>query len=128
MNAADKKAVEQAKKGKATKAGRSQTNAGQGVSTIQTKLDEARQTVRKSTKNYIVGGGIADALQDIAAGDFGDVGNEVFEALDSFVNGIDDVRLTLEADEHDPKFLLSAGEFSGSSSLLSSSTTEAEEN
>ncbi|MBD1926496.1 hypothetical protein H6F74_09600 [Trichocoleus sp. FACHB-90] len=124
MNAADKKAVEQAKKGKA-KAGRSQANAEQGSSNIQAKLDEARQTVRKSTKNYIVGGGIGDALQDIAAGDFGDIGNDVIDALNAFVSGIDNAHLTLEAAESDPKYLLPS-ESSNLSSLPSYSTTEAE--
>lgn len=128
MNAADKKAVEQAKKGGKGAKGRSQVNADQGITNIQSKLDEARQTVRKSTKNYVVGGGIADALQDIANGDFGDIGNEVFEALAAFVGGIDNARLTLEAAENDPKYLLPSDELSGLSSFHSCSTTEAEEN
>ncbi|MBD2001901.1 MULTISPECIES: hypothetical protein [Cyanophyceae] len=126
MNAADKKAIEQAKKNKDAEDGRkrSQANADQGVDNIQYKLDEARSAVRDSTKSYIVGGGISDALQDIANGDFGDISNEIFDSLNAFVDGIHNVRLTLEAAESDPKYLLPS-ESSNLSSLPSYSTAKA---
>lgn len=112
MQAKDKERVEQAKtRGTKSSGGektskRSQQNAEQGLNNVQQRLDKARQKVRQSTKAYIVGGGIADALADIAIGDFGEIGNEVFEALDAFVDGIDEVRLNLEAAESDPKYCL----------------------
>lgn len=113
MNATDKKAVEQAKAAqngsKTKRATRSADNAQQGLSNVQQKLNEARQKVRQSTKDFIFGGGISDALQDIANGDFGDLGNEIFDALDVFIDGIDDQRLALETRETEPKKMLPAG-------------------
>jgi hypothetical protein len=112
MNATDKKAVEQAKAAqngsKPKRATRSAENAEQGLSNVQQKLNEARQKVRQSTKDFIFGGGISDALQDIANGDFGDLGNSIFDALDVFIDGIDSERLALETRETEPKKMLPA--------------------
>lgn len=80
----------------------------QGLNNVQAKLNDAREKVRQSTKNYIFGGGISDALEDIANGDFGDLGNEIFDALDNFIEGIDSGRLALETKETEQKKMLSA--------------------
>ncbi|MEG4207691.1 hypothetical protein QUA20_27680 [Microcoleus sp. Pol7_A1] len=114
MNATDKKAVEQAKAaqngsaGKQKRTTRSTENAEQGLNNVQAKLNEARQKVRQSTKDFIFGGGISDALQDIANGDFGELGNEIFDTLDVFIDGIDSGRLALETRETEPKKMLAA--------------------
>lgn len=114
MNATDKKAVEQAKTaqngsaGKQKRTTRSTENAEQGLNNVQAKLNEARQKVRQSTKDFIFGGGISDAREDIANGDFGDLGNEIFDALDVFIGGIDSGRLALETRETEPKKMLAA--------------------
>jgi hypothetical protein len=114
MNATDKKAVEQAKAaqngsaGKQKRTTRSTENAEQGLNNVQAKLNDAREKVRQSTKNYIFGGGISDALEDIANGDFGELGNEIFDALDEFIGGIDSGRLALESRETAPKKMLPA--------------------
>jgi len=112
MNTTDKKAVEQAKAaqngsaGKQKRTTRSTENAEQGLNNVQAKLNEARQKVRQSTKDFIFGGGISDALEDIANGDFGDLGNEIFDALDVFIGGIDSGRLALETRETEQKKML----------------------
>ena len=114
MNTTDKKAVEQAKAaqngsaGKQKRTTRSTENAEQGLNNVQAKLNEARQKVRQSTKDFIFGGGISDALQDIANGDFGELGNEIFDTLDVFIDGIDSARLALETRETEPKKMLPA--------------------
>ena len=114
MNTTDKKAVEQAKAaqdgsaGKQKRTTRSTENAEQGLNNVQAKLNDAREKVRQSTKNYIFGGGISDALEDIANGDFGELGNEIFDALDDFIGGIDSGRLALETRETEPKKMLAA--------------------
>ncbi|MEG3874203.1 hypothetical protein [Microcoleus sp. Z1_B5] len=114
MNTTDKKAVEQAKAAQNSSAGkqkrttRSTENAEQGLNNVQAKLNEARQKVRQSTKDFIFGGGISDALQDIANGDFGELGNEIFDTLDVFIDGIDSGRLALETRETEPKKMLAA--------------------
>lgn len=114
MNTTDKKAVEQAKAaqngsaGKQKRTTRSTENAEQGLNNVQAKLNEARQKVRQSTKDFIFGGGISDALQDIANGDFGELGNEIFDTLDVFIDGIDSGRLALETRETEPKKMLAA--------------------
>lgn len=113
MNTTDKKAVEQAKAaqngaGKQKRTTRSTENAEQGLNNVQAKLNEARQKVRQSTKDFIFGGGISDALQDIANGDFGELGNEIFDTLDIFIDGIDSGRLALEIRETEPKKMLAA--------------------
>lgn len=114
MNATDKKAVEQAKAaqngsaGKQKRTTRSTENAEQGLNNVQAKLNQARQKVRQSTKDFIFGGGISDALQDIANGDFGELGNEIFDTLDVFIDGIDSGRLALETRETEPKKMLAA--------------------
>lgn len=124
MNATDKKAVEQAKAAqngsKPKRVTRSAENAEQGLSNVQQKLNAARQKVRQSTKDYIFGGGISDALQDIANGDFGDLGNEIFDALDVFIDGIDSQRLALETRETEPKKMLPANSVMLDSSDLES--------
>lgn len=114
MNTTDKKAVEQAKAaqngsaGKQKRTTRSTENAEQGLNNVQAKLNEARQKVRQSTKDFIFGGGISDALQDIANGDFGELGNEIFDTLDIFIDGLDSGRLALETRETEPKKMLGA--------------------
>ena len=114
MNTTDKKAVEQAKAaqngsaGKQKRTTRSTENAEQGLNNVQAKLNDARENVRESTKNYVFGGGISDALEDIANGDFGELGNEIFEALDDFIGGIDSGSLALETRETEPKKMLPA--------------------
>jgi hypothetical protein len=114
MNTTDLKAVEQAKAaqngsaGKQKRTTRSAENAEQGLNNVQAKLNDAREKVRQSTKNYIFGGGISDALEDIANGDFGDLGNEIFDALDDFIGGIDSGRLALESRETAQKKMLPA--------------------
>ena len=114
MNTTDKKAVEQAKAAQNSSAGkqkrttRSTENAEQGLNNVQAKLNEARQKVRQSTKDFIFGGGISDALEDIANGDFGDLGNEIFDALDVFIGGIDSGRLALKIRKTEPKKMLPA--------------------
>ncbi|MBD1887950.1 hypothetical protein [Coleofasciculus sp. FACHB-SPT9] len=131
MTEADKKAVEQAKRKKSsgsTGSKRSQVNAEQAQTQITDKIALARRKTANAVKAQIVGGGIADALYEISVGDFGDIAEGVIDAFDDFIDGIDNQSKRLEAAENDPKFLLAAGEFSGSSSLLSYSTTEAEEN
>jgi hypothetical protein len=66
-------------------------------------LNDAREKVRQSTKNYIIGGGISDALEDIANGNFGELGDEIFEALDDFIGGIDNRRLALKTKDTEQK-------------------------
>jgi len=114
MNTTDKKAVEQAKAaqngsaGKQKRTTRSTENAEQGLNNVQAKLNQARQKVRQSTKDFIFGGGISDALQDIANGDFGELDNEIFDTLDVFIDGIDSGRLALETRETEQKKMLAA--------------------
>jgi len=124
MNAADKKAVQEAKKGKA-KAGRSQANAEQAQTQITDKIAQARRKTADAVKAQIIGGGVADALYEISIGDFGDVADGIFEAFDSFIEGMDNQNKSLEAAEADPKYLLASGGYSGSST---SSCYEATEN
>jgi hypothetical protein len=76
------------------------------LNNVQAKLNEARQKVRPRTKDFIFGGGISDALQDIANGDFGELGNKIFDTLDIFIDGIDSGRLALETRETEPKKML----------------------
>lgn len=61
MNTTDKKAVEQAKAAQNASAAkqkrttRSTENAEQGLNNVQALLNDAREKVRQSTKNYIFG-------------------------------------------------------------------------
>ena len=89
--------------GKQKRTTRSTENAEQGLNNVQAKLNDARGKVRQSTKNYIIGGGISDALEDITNGNFGELGDEIFEALDDFIGGIDNGRLALETKDTDKK-------------------------
>lgn len=97
----DKKVVEELK----AKKSRSKNNAQQGLNNIQGKLIEARKSVSSTTKAFIIGGGVFDALEEIASGDWGDVGTQAFDALDDFIGGINDARSVLQSRENDPKFL-----------------------
>ena len=118
MNSKDKRRVQQAAQHNGSessnaKANRSQQNAQVGADKIQDKIAQARRKVADSTKAQIIGGGIADALTEIAHGDYGDMGESVFEAFDAFIDELDNSRMSLEAAESDPKFLLT-----GSSTIL----------
>ena len=86
---------------------RSQVNSKQGSATIQQTLDDARQAMRKNAKAYVAAG-ISDALNDIANGDFGDIGNEIFGSLRQFTEALEMDALTLEAREVTEIPLLSA--------------------
>lgn len=77
---------------------RSQANSQQGTASIQQTLDNARQAMRQNAKAYVAAG-ISDALNDIANGDFGDVGNEIFGSLRMFTEALEMDALTLEARE-----------------------------
>lgn len=84
MNAKDKERVQRAngngaENGKQEK--RSHQNAQAGANTIQDKLNQARNGIKKGAKSYILAG-INDALEEIASGDFGEFGDEVFEGFD----------------------------------------------
>lgn len=127
MNAADKKAVEQAKKGKGAKAGRSQTNAAQAQNQITEKIAQARRKTADAVKAQIIGGGVADALYEISIGDFGEVTDGIFDAFDTFIEGIDNQHRSLEAAENDPKYLLPS-ESNNSSSSHCFSISEVQEN
>lgn len=86
---------------------RSQVNSKQGSATIQQTLDDARQAMRKNAKAYVAAG-ISDALNDIANGDFGDIGNEIFGSFNQFTEALEMDALTLEAREVTEIPLLSA--------------------
>ena len=98
-------------------ANRTRTSATQAQNRIQEKIDNARNAVRLSTKTQIIAGGIGDALQDIAEGNFDDVETGVIDALDSFTQGWENKRTNLiEAEVKDDPFLLpSASSFRESS-------------
>lgn len=129
MNAADKKAVEQAKdnNSKAPKGGRSKANAAQAQNQITDKIAQARRKTADAIKAQIIGGGIADALHEISMGDFGEVADGVVAAFDTFIDGIDNGHRSLEAAENDPKYLL-ASESSSTSSFPCYSINEVEGN
>ena len=59
------------------------TNFEGGDNKLNEQLVAARKAVTKQTKAFIVGGGISDALVEIANGDFGDT---AFMALDMLNN------------------------------------------
>lgn len=77
---------------------RSQVNSKHGSASIQQTLDDARQALRKNAKAYVAAG-ISDALNDIANGDFGDIGNEIFSSFAQFTEALEMDALTLEARE-----------------------------
>lgn len=80
MREKDKERVQRANgngNGNATQQKRSQQNAERGANTIQDKLNDARHQMKKSAKSYILAG-ISDALEEIAEGNFGEFGEEVF--------------------------------------------------
>jgi hypothetical protein len=77
---------------------RSQVNSQHGTATIQQTLDDARQALRKNAKAYVAAG-ISDALNDIANGDFGDIGNEILGSFKEFTEALEMDALTLEARE-----------------------------
>lgn len=104
MNAADK-AVDGAKNG--SKKSRSTSNAEAGKGLISEKISKARRKVADAAKAQIIGGGLSDALQEIAMGDFGDVGEAILVSFDEFIDGFDQDVKVLKSSE-DPKFLLSA--------------------
>jgi hypothetical protein len=54
---------------------------------LQGKLQEARENMRKATKAYVMGG-IPDALDDIARGDFGDILPELNQAVEIFAKRV----------------------------------------
>ena len=91
MNARDRERVQRAngngaENGKQEK--RSHQNANQGAGNIKSKLDVARNDIKNSAKSYILAG-ISDALEEIANGDFGDFGDEVFEGFNKLSEGLD---------------------------------------
>ncbi len=106
MNAADKAAVDAAKNGKSRS--RSSANAEQGKGVIGDKIALARRKVCDATKAQIIGGGISDALSEIARGDFGDISEEILVSFDDFIDSFEqDVKALKSAEsDPDPKFLL----------------------
>ncbi|HLO52492.1 MAG TPA: hypothetical protein VK211_29100 [Kamptonema sp.] len=103
MNAADQAAVNAAKNGK-TKT-RSSVNAEQSKGLVSDRIAIARRKVADATKAQIIGGGISDALTEIARGDFGDVSDSILVSLDEFIEGFDQDVKTLKSAESDPKLL-----------------------
>ena len=67
---------------------RSHQNAAESANTIQDKLNQARNNMKNGAKSYIIAG-ISDALEEIASGDFGEFGNEVFEGFNQLSESLD---------------------------------------
>ena len=67
---------------------RSHQNAEKGANTIQDKLADARTQMKTSAKSYILAG-ISDALEEIAEGNFGDFGDEVFGGFAQLSDNLD---------------------------------------
>lgn len=105
MNQRDRERVERANGNGQKQQTRSETNAQTGAGNIQDKLNAARSKVRDSAKAFVLGG-IADALEDIASGDFGDFGDEVFGAFDNFVGEFEQAHKSLREAEISPKYSL----------------------
>ena len=90
-------------------ANRSRKNASQAKNRIQEKIDTARNAVRTSVKSQIILGGVGDALNDIAEGNFNDIELDAIAALDSFAQGWEETSNNLiEAEVKDDLFLLSS--------------------
>lgn len=107
MNASDKAAVNAAKNGTAKNGAAKSTstsNAEAGKGLISEKIAQARRKVADATKAQIIGGGFSDALSEIAAGDFGDVGIDILSSFDIFIDGFEQDVVAIEAAES-PKFL-----------------------
>lgn len=102
MNASDRAAVNAAKNGKSKSTSTSNAEAGKGL--ISDKIAQARRKVADATKAQIIGGGFSDALSEIAAGDFGDVGIDILSSFDIFIDGFEQDVVAIEAAES-PKFL-----------------------
>jgi hypothetical protein len=79
--------TEAAKKVRERKSTKKTTNpAGNfdgGDDQLNGQLAGARQAVATQVKSYIIAGGIQDALQQIASGDFGSTGVEAFSLLNN---------------------------------------------
>ena len=111
MNQRDKERVERASgNGHQKQQTRSATNAQTGAGNIQDKLNSARSKVKDSAKAFVLVG-IADALEDIANGDFGEFGDEVFEAFDNFVGEFEQAQNSLKEAEISPKYSLPSSSF-----------------
>ncbi|MFB2970350.1 hypothetical protein ACE1CD_15360 [Aerosakkonema sp. BLCC-F183] len=112
MNQRDKERVERANgNGHQKQQTRSATNAQKGAGNIQDKMIAARQKVKDTTKAFVVGGGISDALDDIANGDFGEFGDEVLTAFDNFIGEFEETHKSLKEAEISPKYSLPSSPF-----------------
>ena len=112
MNQRDRDRVERASRnGNGHQQTRSETNAQKGAGNIQDKMTAARQKVRDTTKAFVVGGGISDALDDIANGDFGEFGDEVLAAFDNFIGEFEETQKSLKEAEISPKYSLPSSSF-----------------
>jgi len=106
MNAKDKERVQRVN-GNGANGGqqkRSHQNASEGAGTIKSKLDGARNDIKNSAKSYILAG-INDALVEIANGDFGEFGDEVFEGFDKLSESLDQSSKQLIDERVIPKYL-----------------------
>lgn len=105
MREKDKERVQRANgNGNATQQKRSHQNASEGAGTIKSKLDGARNDIKNSAKSYIIAG-INDALVEIANGDFGEFGDEVFEGFNKLSESLDQSSKQLIDERLLPKYL-----------------------
>ena len=113
MNTRDKERLEQLKNGngKYEQKGQSRQSAEGAANNVQERLADARGKFKNAVKAEIVGGGISDALLEIEAGNFGEVGNECFSALDTFIGEVQSGYQILREAEIDPKYSLPSASF-----------------
>jgi hypothetical protein len=99
-----------AKKRQTKKNNTSQNNTFEGGDTVlNNQLLEARIAVKNQTKAFIVGGGISDALYEIANGDFGDAACMALDMLNNTFTLPMGIETELIEEELTPKqFLLTS--------------------
>jgi hypothetical protein len=82
-------------------ASRSQQSADAAGETLNAKIANARDAVRRNMKAQIIIGGVGDALEEISAGDFDDLEMEALSALDDFTSRLEaSHNLLIEAEKN----------------------------
>lgn len=99
-----------------TRAGAKTKAAGQNVSD---KVSGASENLKGVIKAKIVADAVKGALEDISNGDFGDVGEQYFDALENATAAFLEETLEQYQQDFDPKFMLTSGESSTNGSMKS---------
>ncbi|MGB3205208.1 MAG: hypothetical protein WBB28_09485 [Crinalium sp.] len=135
MNERDRKAAEKVKaatNGKSTASNgstRASERTNEAGRNFSDRVDGAADNLKQSIKAQIVAKAVKGAFEDLANGDFGEIGEQYFDAFEQATSGFRDNTFEELQAELDPKFLLNSSDLSSNNltkSLPVSTTIEAE--